>query len=915
MFENIPIKLNPYLGNSKNLMEFFVIIGYEEQILVEYAQDNNLENDNLYLEMSIISSVTSDLAYGVFDPNIIMKQIYPEKPKIIKITKKEKKPELSAVLFYSCFDSIKGENKILYACYALRFYEKFTILNSSYYIPKAILIFSQYPYFTTFSNISLNIYEQIRNNKINNFNNNIPLEILMYCLVNYVPSPINNSLKLNLFENKKPIIIDKLTAYPYIDFDLSKVYHLMPISMFIKIYILTFLEIGLLFFSPNLIRLNLFMYILHILNYPLIDSNYYWHIKSISKDEIKYGEDTINPTFRGVNAEYNDTLNFQNFKNINFIVDIDNKDIKCINEKKEESKEINKLLKYIHNILEGRKTKSYFLKDYLITLYGKLKKINNEYTKKGAKYPNSFFYIDKDIIETNKKIQEAFYEFVLNILMLLNKDFKLDSNNIKIVNKEYNNPNFSEEENIFLKYYRNAIKYITYFENFICNFKVVDELKVSLIFTDEYVNVKMKDSKKEIPNTIKYFKLIDNFYSLNHREIVINSKDLLEEFNKTYKTRSIKSYVRESENQLFELDKNLIKIFLFHKKSRDLFISLKIKEKEEIKIDSIEKIDILSNIASYFYSFLNQEYSIRSAIIYIFAIVFPFFPKDKSISFLKEIFKNLNYMKLYQRYYIYIILNSIHKYYLINKENNNFPDLTLENIKIYCTLIKDYLIINSIIPNEEIFIFLDKVLSDDKNKIKSIENTKINIDKNNFIFHYENDENFENKIPDNIITRDINLLILNYKSQKIKYELIKSTYLIYQIIYTTYSNYFIRLNFNIVNFVNENIFNSIINIIYILIQYEDKDLACFLLNTLIIFRKLQNYLKLYNINITNEFDNINNENININNNNNVNDINISDNNIYNSIINMNNNSYNNRNDEKQSIIFDKDNINTINDEN
>ena len=29
------------------------------------------------------------------------------------------------------------------------------------------------------------------------------------------------------------------------------------------------------------------MFILNILNYPLIDSNYYWHIKSISKDEIK----------------------------------------------------------------------------------------------------------------------------------------------------------------------------------------------------------------------------------------------------------------------------------------------------------------------------------------------------------------------------------------------------------------------------------------------------------------------------------------------------------------------------------------------------------------------------------------------------------------------------------------------------
>ena len=922
MFEDISIKLNPYLGRSKNLMEFFVIIGYEEKILEEYAQSHQLENNNLDLEMSIISSVISDLAYGVFDPDRIIKQIYPDKPKIIKISKKEEPIPISSALFYSCFDSIVGKNKVLYACYALRFYEKFNISKSSYYVPKAILIFSQYPYFTTFHNICLNTYEQIRNYKTNENNDNensFPIEILMHCLVNYIPSPINNDLKLMLFDRNNPIIIKKLTGYPYIDFDLCKVFTFMPINEFIKIYMLTFLEIALLFFSPNLVKLNLFMYILNILNYPLIDSGYYWHIKSISKDEIKFGEDTLNPTFRGVNANFNHSFDFKNFRNLNYIVDIENKEIKCIREENDESKEISKLLKYISNILKGKKVRSYFLNDYLSTLKEKLNRIRSDYEKRGRNKTNSFFYIDKTIIEINEQMQEAFYDFILNILIQLNKDYKLDSNCTKIFKNVIKNPEFSEEENIFLKYYRNAIKYNTYFELFISNFTAVDELKVSLIFSDEYVNVKMRDSKKEIPDKINYFKLMDNFYSLSRKEKEFDSQKLKEEFEKTYKTRAIKTYIRPTDNQLFELDKNLIKIFLFHKKSRDLFKSLKIKEKEEIKLDSIDKINIIGTIENYFYSLLNRQNYIRIASIFIFSIVFPLFPKKRTESFLKEILKNLNKIKFFQRYYIYILLKSIHKYYLINKENNNFPELTFENIKTYCTLIKDYLINNSFLPNEEIFLFLEKVLSNDEKKINEIKNKKIKIDKNNFVFQYENEDNYENNIPDNFIIKDKkNKLNFKYKGLEYKCKLIIDAPVIYQGIYSAYDTYFTSLNFNIVKIPSVNIIELIINVIYYLLNYEDKNLTCYLLNSIIVLEKLKKDLKSYNENNNNnENNNINNENNNINNeNNNINNINNENNNINNdennNIININNKNNIINNDENNIINNDDENNNIIN---
>ena len=908
MFKDISIKLNPYLVRSKNLMEFFVIIGYEEKILLELGKNNNLEIES-ELEISVISSVVSDLAYGVFDSDIVIKQIYPDKPKIIKITKSDQQiPKMSSVIFYSCFDSLVGEKKILYSCYALRFYEKFMVSNTSYYIPKAFLIFSQYPYFTTFHNICLNTLRKIKENN-NVFEESsdteikeIPIEILLHCLVNYIPSPVNKNLILKIFPNEGDIFIQKLTGYPYIDFNLCRIFNFIPIDEFIKIYLLTFLEIGLLFFSPDLLKLNISMFIFNILNYPLIDSNYYWHIKSISKSEMKFGDETLNPTFRGVNSAFNSSMDFSHFRNLSFIVDIDNKSNKIIKIGKDdiETKEINKLLNYFDKILSGGKVKSIFLHKSLTELKDKLTKIKKEYDKnaKNNDINDKLFTSSKIIISINKQIQEAFYDFILNILIILYKDYKLKADGTEIIKNFYSYKNIiSEEENIFLKYYRQAIKYNTYFDLFICQFKAVDELKVSLIFSDEYVNVKIKDSKNEIPNRINYFKLMDKYYSFQKKDsITIDLKNLKEEFNKTYKQRSIKSYIRENESQLIELDKNLIKIFLFHKKSRGLFNSLKIKEKEEIIIDSIEKTSITTTLEAYFYPILNSEYFVRSSCVYIFSIIFPLFPPEKVRSFLKEILENINKAKFFQRYYIYILLKSIHKYYLVNQENGQFPELTFENIKDYCTIIKEYLINKSIIPNEEILLFLKKILSDDKLIIQNEKKGKNNNNKFIFIPDKKNYESISYEIFNGIVIKSgKNKLIFNYKEEKKVIEFFNDCPIILQIIYTMYDNYFNELNFSILNFESEGLSNIIINLIYYLTIFDEGNLSLssFFVNTIGIFKKLENDKKLYKSNNINEPNNIINKN--------------DENNKENNIIN------NEENDNKGENIVENDNKDNIND--
>ena len=862
MLKNIEIKLNPYLGCSKNLMEFFVIIGYEERILNELGSEI-LEKQDI-LELTIISNAISDLAFKIFDPDNIIKQIYPDKPKIIK---SEIPPKSSSVVFSSCFDSLDGQKKIFYSCFALRFYEKYKDKNNiEYFVPKAFLILSQYPYFTTFYKICQIIVNKNQDKK----EDNIPIEILVHCYVNYIPSPIRKNIIFKDF-NKK-IIIPRLTGYPYVDFDLCKIFNCIPLKEFIKIYLLIFLELDLLIFSPDLEKLNIFMFILYILNYPLTDSNYFWHIKSISKDQIKLGNNTLNTSFIGINSEYSPNLDFSNFKSLNFVIDIENKKKQLINiiKTNKESEEINKLLKYVFNILKKKKVNSDFLGNLILTLKEKIKSIKVQYNQYNYRMKNSttnsFFSVSKFILETNRKIQEMFYDFLLDILVVLNKDFELDPSLKMPIKLKNQNKKYCEEEQIFLKYCRNTIKYNTYFDLFIKRFTSAEELKVSLLFSDEYVNLKMKDINKKIPKNINYFAIMDNLYSNNKENYEINYNNLYEEFKKLNERHLITKFQKEKKDQLFSFDKKLIKLFMFHKKNKESYKSL--KEKEEVNVEVINKMNIALTIRNYFNRKLTDEYYIRSSFIYIFALSFPLFSFQNSLFFLCEVLDGLAKTIYFQRYYLYILLKSFVQYYLVNLENENFPDLTFKNVQEYSQLIKASLINNQIAPNEEMFLFFKYFTSNQI--IKNDDNHKKDI-KNNFVFHIDKEKeenilkNIENNIDiiKNVIETKEQKLIFTYNDIKVESNFLKEEEL-YIGIDTIHDDYFTRFNCDIMKLNIETIIEIIINIINFLVNkkydvgkkerrksikkveiIEDKKMVYFLIYLVIILKDLENCIKEY----------------------------------------------------------------------
>ena len=133
----------------------------------------------------------------------------------------------------------------------------------------------------------------------------------------------------------------------------------------------------------------------------------------------------------------------------------------------------------------------------------------------------SFFNMNDNINKNNRKIQEIFYNFIIETLTLLSKDLELDDSfQFPVKIKPFTIKDLSDEENIFLNKCRDSVKYNTYFDLFIKRFTVSEELKLSLLFIDEFVDFKNKKSELEIEH-IPYFQIIDDLFNPNQNSIEI----------------------------------------------------------------------------------------------------------------------------------------------------------------------------------------------------------------------------------------------------------------------------------------------------------------------------------------------------------------------------------------------------------
>ena len=778
--DQLLIKKNPYLGYSENLIEYFSIIGYTEifipeliSILKQNKNTNNnaninqstLKNKNPYAP-TVLSSITSKNDYGIVDNELIITQLYPENPKLISYEINQPEPEKSNVIYSFCFDSSDGKKKIFYTCFGYKFYELYKDVNTDemYYIPKAFCIISQYPFFNTFFLICKNMHNLIVTNS-----NKIPLEILVYNIVNYIPSPMNSNLELYLFGNENEtskIQINQLSGYPNIDFELYEIFNILPLNIILLTYILTFLEQSILFFSSNLEYLNIIIYIFYMFNYPCNDSTYYWHIVSVGKNDLieenKY-VGKIMVSFLGVNATYNDNIDTYAFSDYHYIVDIDNKKIifkESLNismDQKEESIKINLLYSYIDSIFKEKNVNSYYLKQPLLNLKNHLEVFLTEnilnYSTNPRKNNVNFFKDEIKNIDISKKILEFFYDCNLSLLTKFYNDNELNTSFDKIVKEENNNfddsiasiKNYSDEEKIFVDLFRSTIKYKIYFDNFMKDFEVMDVFKIPFLFSEKFIELKLKDKEqnKICCDNLGFFSIIDYLYRLTNKQKIMTKKitfnyfyqHYLEKLSKYFKSFFISDYdnsifendeikqymiiVNKPNNQLINFNKKIINRYMYllqnsyeNKDIEEIFPHFKTKEDRVIKIIDRRIIyQVIKNklIDNKFISPLNF---LIYSLIYVVCLTITLHPFDQMISYLLQIQNSIKLINFFMRDNIYTLIKSIYKYYLINKQIRKYPTMILTHVKMYFCILANFIRQIFIVPNEEMMIILKNFFSE-----------------------------------------------------------------------------------------------------------------------------------------------------------------------------------------------------------
>ena len=778
--DDLIIKKYPYLGYSPNLLEYFSIIGFEESYIEELKYKNQLLDNDKIIPPTILFSVISNREYGIIDNDLIIKLIFPENPKILN----KNPPSAQNVIYSFCFDSYNGDSKLFYICYAYIFYETY----DKFFIPKAFCIISQFPYFTSFKYLCKNFKKLCLKQQ------EIPQELLIYNLVNFVPSPISFNIHLDLFNSKaNPIDIFQLSGYPYMDFNFSDIFNILPLNFFIEIFIFSILEDSMLFFSNNLEFLNMTMYILYILNYPCNDSPYFWHIVSVSKNALTDSENKfVNKPIScmlGVNCSYNENINTNDFSELFFVVDLDNKKLylKKNNECEENDYEkTKKIQEYIEKIFELKTINSKFLKNFLNILLNNLKEVlnlntNNIYLLDNSK--SNFFNWDKTIHDKNRRLQEIFYDFYLSILMIFYRDNTLSANFDKIKKEESSagdndtkkyyflnmndNTDFSNEEKIFCEKFRVSNKYQVYLCNFIQEFKSLEVFKIPLMFSEEWINAKMQDEENLIFKNIKYFDIIDSFYYIQCYPLNITLNNFYSEyqsnFNKYFK-------IKPNTSLLINLDKNIVNKYIYmlnNKLNEDdmniLFPSISIISKGEINTINRQKITDIIEEQMYLKNMISNESLLFNSTLYVFSMLFGIIHFSKMMTYLSNIRDSFNNIKFFVRKYIYIILMTLYKFLLLKPKNKN---MTSNNIKMYYYVLVNYLRQTMIIPNEEMMVLLSKFLNEkyyednSKNEFNSLDNYYINInnlDKNVFQYYmaYTFTYNGNNKLNE-MIQRGIN---------------------------------------------------------------------------------------------------------------------------------------------------------------
>ena len=719
--------------------------------------------------------------------------------------------------FRSVFSSKPLEGKNSIKCqngFAYTFYRKLLINKKIrgkryiFYVPYTFCIISEYPFYKSFESIFRNIRIMFSQPTIY-----IPIEILLYKLITLTPSPINTDVILDLdlminqsaiFSTKIPIankkfnvysieenqILQKrtqsfslplnetkikfkyLSGYPLIQYNLAKVlFHTLSIEDIITVFISTFFESNIIFFSTNNEYLTLTINAYGNFNYPLNDAEYFYNIGAISLEAFR-GDDEFgiknSSSIIGINNEYVENyLSNTNIISEHIVVDLDKGkvQIKEGNRNNDDNGDtsFNEIIQLIRNIC--RKNHKYkYLEETKV-----YKAINNLYKRlleiKGKKekyFSNTSFkdynqftqfigfnyepYIGS-IDELNKLIQEAFYECLITLSLYFYENFVIQSkdNNIQNMeiqfNKQYkNNIKYIKEDLLIIEQLKDSMKFIGSFTQFVMCHNPIDLFKIPLTFTDELLSIFAVKKYDPKAINIKYFDLIDklyltkklkdiieidfnsdihkyiaNFKKIFDREIQENDKNIFNDDSKTlikifdYQDKKILKY------KTYELDERiLIKyIHIINNLEEGKYVVLisNIFFEEENLLKEIYITEIETSLEQYFIEndYLSINEQCIANIIILFIINLKFLPEN--FEFNDSISSLLQIFNPFRKF-IFLIVQTVYKLYKQSLEEKNYKMTERWQLCFYACF--NHIRNKNIVPNENLIFIIHKFFEEDK---------------------------------------------------------------------------------------------------------------------------------------------------------------------------------------------------------
>ena len=861
----IPIPEYPKFQSS-HLIDYFLIYGYEEEYIqnqiikkIPQSQDTKLTSFPSTDYPTILSSISSDYNDDIINENEIINSIYPSSPLILYSKGGEifsSEIENKKVIF------TKIENNIINYGFALTFYEQLFIFNDKrIFLPKAFVIISQYPYFNTFNNILNEIYNLFHCNTVQ-----IPIEIQIYNIINFLPAPISKNYDISIFpnynleeiikcnsneefislDNQEIYSLEKNKGYKKPEINMTEIFQVIPIEILVHVYLEILTGSVISIFSENIEILKTVIFLFQTFMFPLVNEE---NVKSLSPDKYFCKSENKNNIFgflccyENVN-QYNKNGN-NNFKS-EFIFDIDKKEINSNETLREETKKLNEYFKNIINKESNENNSSEFEKN-IRELIKKLKEIKEKIVKfgKNKNEVHFFDYINNEQDELNKLIQGTFYQFILSVSSHYVFKYLMNNDNNDI-----------EEEKIFYNLFSKSI----YSKN-------LNNLKTNYLSNNDNINKKniVIFENVLLAQNKNNSQIMEKINDINFLTIFYKEKDVTEpitflEFYKYY-FNNLQTYFYEVINDKFvnckQIKNENSTNFLYHYKKINLdkelifkYIYLLEQMPSEDKIRCFpSNIEVINKVTHNIKEIQNnfEQYYIENNLIdfkdviklSILIIVSLSTSGHKLIYFAESIYELLNQIKVSLYKYIEIILYIAYK--VFTKETNKNLYIYEKYFDIFKAIKENSLIIinNDLnILYENISKFCDKIKGKRNENINEDEGYKIIKDLDIKKLYTIECKLKEKEIINSITSANFNESIkksnLNFKAKILKdkaysFSEIASPYKIYTQLNKMLEGYLKKLDFGKVN--KEEYKKLIMQLIYYCNMFQDdfpKDVIKFL---------------------------------------------------------------------------------------